>query len=51
MATCAQPDRLPDGKHASVEVWAIRTATDLRTCAERHAALVAAQQRREALYK
>lgn len=51
MVACAQPEPLADGKHATVEKWAIRTATDLRTCAERHAALVAAQKRRGAIYK
>lgn len=50
LALCGKPDALADGKHATVEVWAIETATGYRVCAETHAKLVDAVKRRDALY-
>lgn len=51
MKLCGDPQALADGKHATVEVWAIETATGYRVCAERHRFLVDSVKRREALYK
>lgn len=48
---CEVPGSLFAGDHVSVEIWAIRTATDARVCAERHGKLVEAIKRRDALYK
>lgn len=47
---CKTPQELKTGKHADVESWAIRTATELLTCANRHKSLVDAIERRKALY-
>jgi hypothetical protein len=50
-ALCGSIGVLADGKHATVEVWAIETATGYRVCAETHAKLVDAIKRRDAIYK
>jgi len=51
MQYCKYPVLLTDGKHATVEIWAITTATDLIKCAEMHGKLIEAVKRREELYK
>lgn len=51
LSACKSPSVLADGKHATVEVWAINTVIDARECAETHSKLVDAVKRRDAVYK
>ena len=50
LVRCTAPGPLVAGDHQAVEVWAIKTATGARTCAETHDKLIDAVKRRDAVY-
>ena len=48
---CQRPGKLVDGRHYTVEVWAINTASDAIACAVRMDYLLEAIKRREEMGK